>query len=304
MCNRQTDHRAVRQIDRTLDKTLSESTTAYNDTTILILNGSSDNLCGRRRITIYKDDDLTREEGSTAIGSIFRARHSPTLCIDNEVALLQELLGNVDCSLQISAAILLQIEDEISHSLLTQLIQALQEFLMGRSTEVTNTDIADARANHIGGINRLDGNLITDNSKLQHILDTLTNDAQVDLRAFRATQTLHDLLLCHLDTSDGSIVYQNNAVACQDAHFLRRAIRNRLDHEQGILNHIELYTDPLEITIQRLVEVLYFLRREIAGMRVKLIQHTSDGILHQFLLIDTIHIEIGNGHLCKLQFAQ
>ena len=300
MCNRQTDHRAVRQIDRTLDKTLSESTTAYNDTTILILNGSSNNLCGRRRITIYKDDDLTREEGSTAIGSIFRARHSPTLCIDDKVAFLQELLGDIDSCLQISAAIFLQIENEISHSLLTQLIQALQEFLMGRSTEVSNTDIADARANHIGSINRLDGNLITDNSKLQHILDTLTNDAQVDLRAFRATQTLHDLLLRHLDTSDSCIIYQDDTVACQDAHFLRGPIRNRLDNEQGILDHIKLHTNSLEISIQRLIEAFHFLWREIAGMWIELIQHAPNSIFHQFLLVNTIHIEIGNGHLCKL----
>ena len=35
-------------------------------------------------------------------------------------------------------------------------------------------------------------------------------------------------------------------------------------------------------------------------MRVELFEHAADGILGQFLLVNAVHVEIGNGHLCNL----
>ena len=303
MGDRESDHRAVGKVYRTLDKALAKRSATHHDATILILDSTCDNLGSRGRIAVNQNNDLTRLEHTIAIGRIFRTRHSPTLCIDDEIAFLQELLGNVDSSLQIASSVLLQVENQVVHPLLAQLIKALEELLMGCGTKVTDTDIADTWTDHIGGIDGLHGNLVAHNGKLQQILDALTDDAQTHLRALRATEALHDLLLRHLHTSDGRIIDQHNTVACQDAYLLRRTIRNGLNHEQGVLDHIELHTDALEIAIQGLAEIFHLLWGEITGMGIELVEHATDGILHQFPFIDTIHIEITDGNLGILQFA-
>ena len=39
-------------------------------------------------------------------------------------------------------------------------------------------------------------------------------------------------------------------------------------------------------------------------MRIELVEHASNGIFGQLLLINTVHIETGDGHLRHLQFAK
>ena len=39
-------------------------------------------------------------------------------------------------------------------------------------------------------------------------------------------------------------------------------------------------------------------------MRIELFEHSSDGIFHEFLLVDGIHVEVIDGHLGNLEFAE
>ena len=56
--------------------------------------------------------------------------------------------------------------------------------------------------------------------------------------------------------------------------------------------------------MQRLVECLGFLGSRIGRMRIKLGKHAHNGILNELLLIDRVHIKVGNGHLSHLQLAE
>ena len=152
MSNGETDHRTIRQIDRTLYKAFSEGTTPHNNTTILILDGTCHNLCCRRRITVHQHHDLTILEYTFTISCIVHTRYLTTFCINNQITLLQKLFRDIYCSLQITATILLQIEYQMLHPFSLQLVETFQELLMRRSTKAANTDIANARTNHIGGI--------------------------------------------------------------------------------------------------------------------------------------------------------
>ena len=174
--------------------------------------------------------------------------------------------------------------------MLLQLLQTGTELAMGGSTKTANADISHPRANHIGGIDRLDGYLVARDNETQGVSNASTHDAEVDLRTLGTTQTTHNLLLGHLHTSNGSIIDTDNAVACHDAHLLRGTTTDGLDDEQGVFHHVKLHTDALKVALQGFVGRLHLLGCQIAAMRVKLLKHTSDTVLHQFLLVDTINI--------------
>ena len=140
------------------------------------------------------------------IGRIISSRGSTTIGIHDQVATLQELVSDIDGSLQIATTILLQIEDQMLHALRLQLAESFEELLMGRGTEITNTDVANARTDDIGSIDGMDRNLITHNGKLQCLTNALAHHTQFHLRPLRTTKALHDLLLRHLHTSNGRIV--------------------------------------------------------------------------------------------------
>ena len=71
MGNSQTDHRTVWQIDGSLDKALAKGPASDDYATIVILNGTRDNLCRRGRIAVDEHDDLALGEESPTLGFVF-----------------------------------------------------------------------------------------------------------------------------------------------------------------------------------------------------------------------------------------
>ena len=155
-----------------------------------------------------------------AIGRIVCSRGTTTIGINDEIATLQELVSDIDGSLQIATTILLQIEDQVLHAQRLQLTESCEKLLMGCGAKVTNTDIADAGTNDIGSIDGVDRNLVTHNCKLKRLANALAHHTQLHLRPFRTTKALHDLLLRHLYTCNSRIVHRDDAIASDDAHTL------------------------------------------------------------------------------------
>ena len=125
----------------------------------------------------------------------------------------------------------------------------------------------------------------------------MTHNTKVHLRALRTTQTLHDLLFRHLHTCNCRIIDRDDTIASDNTNLLRRAIGHRLDDKQRIFYHIELHPNTLEIAIQRLIQFLDLFRSGVAGVRIELIQHATNGILHQFLVVYRIYIQLFDGTL-------
>ena len=105
--NGQTNHRAVRQVDGTLNQSLAEGATSNDNTTIMILNGTRHDFSRRGRIAVNQYDNLSFLEQAITFGLIFHTFHSTSFSINNERILLQQFAGNVDSSLQITTTILL-----------------------------------------------------------------------------------------------------------------------------------------------------------------------------------------------------
>ena len=96
--------------------------------------------------------------------------------------------------------------------------QTLAELLMRGGSKVADADIAHLRTQHIGGVDGMDGNLVTDDGEVQGVGNAATYHAQLYLRAFRPAQPAHNLFFLHLDAGNGGIVDADDAVASQDAH--------------------------------------------------------------------------------------
>ena len=170
--------------------------------------------------------------------------------------------------------------------------------------ETFQADIAHARPDHIGGIEGMYGNPGACDDKGQRAFHAPADDAQLHLRPFPATQPLHDVDACHLDAGYGRVVDVHDPVAGKDSHLLGRAVDDRLDHDERIVDHIELYADSLEVALQRFVHRLGFLGVGIGGMRVELLEHASDGILRQLLFVHGVHVEVRYRHLRQLELSQ
>ena len=102
---------------------------------------------------------------------VFRTLHLTTIGIDNHISSLQEFVGNIDSGFQIATAILLQVQNHILHALSLKLFDALHKLVISLCPKITDTDIADAWTNHIGGIDGMNGNLIANHGECQFILD-------------------------------------------------------------------------------------------------------------------------------------
>ena len=104
--------------------------------------------------------------------------------------------------------------------LVLQFSVGFHEFVEGGCTKRTDAYVADFWSNHVCGVECMDGNLVACDGELQVSVDASTHDAQFHFRTFLASQTLHDFLFRHLNTSNGAVVDGDNAVASKDSHLL------------------------------------------------------------------------------------
>ena len=174
---------------------------------------------------------------------------------------------------------------------------------MSGRTETVDLDVSGHRSNHVRSIQAVHWNLVTTDGKLQEFGHSPTHHLYIHQRAFRSFQPSHDVLRSHLHTRNQRVVHFHDAVSCQDAHLFRRPSRHRLNHEQGILRHVELDTDTVEIPLQGFIHAFHFFGSGISGMRIQFFQHAFDGTLHQLPFVRLVHIQIGYRKLGQLQLT-
>ena len=165
-------------------------------------------------------------------------------------------------------------------------------------------DVADAGGDDVGRVDRVDGNLVARHLKRQGRFHAATHHAKHHLGVFRSAEQAHDAVAVHLHAGDGAAVDTHDAVASHDASPFAGAFGRWLDDNERVVEHIKLHTDALEVAFQRFVEFAGLLGIGVGGMRVEFGEHAVDGILHEFFLVDTVDVEIRDGQLCKLQFAE
>ena len=121
---------------------------------------------------------------------------------------------------------------------------------------------------HIRGIQAIHGDLSAYDLELHQIGSASPLHLHTYLRAFRSPKALHDIGSPHLHARDHRIVHLDDTIARHQSNLLGGTTGNYLNHVHRIGQHIELNTNTIEITLQRLIHLLGLLRIHISGMRV------------------------------------
>ena len=295
--NGETQLRAVGQVERALHQSFSERAPSDDDTAVVILNGTGNDFCGRGGIFVHQHGYFAIFKTTVSFGFVFRIRSAAAFGVNNQVVLVQKLVGNVDCCAQIAATVLLQVQNQVFHSLFFQFVHRLFQLFMRFCAEAADPDQTRLRSNHIGGIYRSHRNLVAFYIKLQHLVNTIAHDAQTHDGTFRTFQAAHDFLAAHFHAGNGSVVYGDNPVSGQDTGFFRGAFAYGLYHEQSIFEHVVLHADTLEIALQRFVHGLGVFGVRVGRMRIKLLEHAHDGILRQFVGVHAVYIQAADGQM-------
>ena len=213
-------HRAIGQFDGALHQSFAKGAPADDGATVVVLDGSADNLGGRGSELVDQHIYLALGETAIATRLVLHTVHTAPLGIDDELVVRQKLVGNINGGLEIAATVVLKVEHKVGHALLLEPLHAVHELAVGGGTEIAYADVAHAGTNHINGIDALDGYLVALDFEGEHAADTLAHNAQANHGATGTTQPLHDVFFLHLDTGNGRVVDQHDAVARHDAHLL------------------------------------------------------------------------------------
>ena len=299
----ETHHRAILKLNGALHESLAERAAAYDLPAVLILNGSRYDFGSRSAEFIDQHHHLALEQMTVALSPGFLLRHGASLRIDDQVALVEKLVGHLYGSLEIAASILLKVEDEILHALPLQSLHRLHELIVGGKPETADADVAHLRPNHIIAVNGLHGNLVSHDLENKPLADAAAHHAQLHPCPLGAAEPPHDFLLAHLDACNQRVVDRDDTIAGHDADLLGRAFQDGLNDEQRILHEIELNADAVEGAVQGLRHFLGLLLGGIRGVGIELLEHSPDGILHELVLVDGVNIEVVHGHLRYLQLV-
>ena len=102
--------------------------------------------------------------------------------------------------------------------------------------------------------------------------------------------------------SDGAVVHKHDAVSRDDSLLLARTSADGFDHHKRVLHHLELHTDALETSVEILVGLLHVLGLDVCGVGVKLLQHSFDGSVNDFLVFEVVNIVVFDEEFRLLEF--
>lgn len=159
------------------------------------------------------------------------ATHFRRVGIDHHVALLKEMRGKLMGRLEITAAVVLKVDDKILHPLGAEVREGFLKFLFGLLAEARDADVAGSRVGHIGGVDAVDRDVVARHEEGYRLGRALAEHFKKYLRTLFAAQNLDDARVGELASGNHRIAGLDDAVAGEDADFLRRAAGSGLNHE-------------------------------------------------------------------------
>ena len=185
-----------------------------------------------------------------------------TLGVDYQIALREQLVGHSYCRFERTAAVATQVEHQMFHALLEQLLQSLVELGAGGLRKTGNMDIACLAVNHHRGG---DGGMLNDVTAYFHLSGGLpsrtvycqgniaeTGSADEVYHGLRPTFQFHSR---HLHS-----VHHQYTVACNNTGAPRRAVLPYIGSINGIVENKENYPDAFKPAMEQFclfVVILY-----------------------------------------------
>ena len=226
-CCSETYHRAVRQVERPLHQAFSERTTAYQNTSVPVLDSTRHDFTCRCAALINEDHESAFTETAVLIGHENLFRGLQTFSKHYHFIFSKELIAKSESCLQIAAAVASQIEDKRLHPLAFQVVQSFLKLIHRLLCEFVKLDIPDFLVNHEICVDAVQRYFISNYFKINKFRVITTFDAEHYFCAFHATKMLGDIFVVHFLSKSLFPIDGDDSVACHDADLLRRATRDR-----------------------------------------------------------------------------
>ena len=282
----------VGELYRLLHQTLTEGTASDDGASVIVLNGTCQNLRGGGRALINQDYQRNILIGTASITTVILSGRLTPLGIDNQFPLRQELIGDLHSRGQITACITTQVDDQIREILLGEFGKGNQQLRIGILTKVLDLDIAGLLIEHITSRHTLRRYLTTCHGDMTNFLLSITDDTQFHLCILGTFQTMHSLLVGHNLTHKDRIIHLHNLVTCHQSSPFGRPVTDHILYTDGVLTDGKLNTHPRERSLQVVIGSLHILRGDIGRVRIQFGEDLRHRLLHQVVYIDCIHIHI------------
>ena len=211
------------------------------------------------------------------------------LGIDYKVALWQELVCNHNRLIKEAARVATQVKNKLGHTLASECSQSLHQLDVRGAGKLRQTHKADVAANHKCRLDALDWNCITHHIYIHQFIHTLTLERELHLCTTLTAQTLHDVVLWHLNARHQSIVHLDDAVTRHNTRLGTWAIWDDAQDDNRIGSGIEHHANTIELALQRFVHSLHIACGDVFRVGIKLLHHQRDDQLGERVHRDGIN---------------
>ncbi len=129
----------------------------------MILKSARNNLRGACGHAVNQNDDGIFIAIIAASGIVALFLRMPSRVVNNQLALFQEMVADLNGLLKQSAGIAAKVKNEALQILFAQFVQRVAEFVVGILIELVDVDVGDAGPNEEGIIHAVLGNLVARN---------------------------------------------------------------------------------------------------------------------------------------------
>ena len=210
------------------------------------------------------------------------------LDIHDGVSLGQEVVGKQQRLVHVTAGIVPDVKDKVLHTFLLQFEGGLVALPEGSAGELGKTKIADGILQHEGGIHAVHGNFPAHNLEGDDFPLALYGHG--DFGTGGALDAAHHAVLGELYAGNYFVVHLEETVSGHEAHFLRGAAGDDLQHDGGVVGHIELDADSVKVAGKFFLRSLQLLGRQIHRVRIQPGERRHDGGIGHSLAVEGVHV--------------
>ena len=290
MCHGDFHLGVVAQRQNILHQALAEGTFAYDDTTVIVLDGTCHNLAGRGAVAVNEDGqgdiEVNRVVGGRmqAVGRGGLAFHG-----DDGLPFGDEHIDDVDRFVHQAAAIATQVEHKAFElAFLTHLCKLLLHLFGSVAGESTQLEVGNAIVEQLIIRYVVDLHLLAFQSLFNGFLLTVTLEFQRHLGARLSLQQVTDFLGVFLLTVD--TIHLKDDIAGDDTCFLCRPAIVGVGDTGKLAVILDDGTDAAILARGHKLGVLDVRLGDENGVRVKAVEHGLDGSLVELAGVDFIDI--------------
>src|SRR6266850_6017661 len=191
----------------------------------------------------------------------------------DDLALLQELIGDAYALAQQPAGVLAQIKNQPSN--IATLFQCLGDFVLGSLLKAGDVHVADARLDHEVQVDAEAGNLVTSDVEVERLLRAFAQNGDLYGCAFGALEQFGNV--AGAQVVGGFAVNRNDYVARTYTGAIGRGPHEGRDHDDLIVSRSHRHAHAVVLSALLFAQQGVRLGIEKVGVRIEHAQHAGNG---------------------------